>query len=284
VAGRKEAWRHVVSVDKFEDADLVGVEVKERIFGGVSNHRFAQNDESGDGPAVETFDAPIDDVFGGVAGDVSTVFGFLLPIDERAGTADGNSFVEDVFGVGVEGSAEEIGVFEKAEKSGLERGRGTSGRGSGTVGHGVLVAGERGKGPLSLTLALRRGEGNRLAGRFVRREIWWAVGRVGSGRNRRGMGRRGLGEFDEGRAAEDEADVALGGAGGGIEEGGALTVGSVFLVAVGLDAGEVFFAGGFDGVLSGEDVAEAAPIGEGEVVLEVSGVDRHGSGVGGVRS
>ena len=43
-----------------------------------------------------------------------------------------------------------------------------------------------------------------------------------------------------------------------------------------LDAPEIAFAGGFDGILAGEDVASAAPGRGVELVIGVIGVDGHG--------
>src|SRR4051812_20082230 len=85
-----------------------------------------------------------------------------------------------------------------------------------------------------------------------------------------------LGHFDEGRTAEDEAEVGLGSAGGGVEEEGAGFVGVVFVPGLVFKAGQIALARLFDGVFASEDVAGAGPGGHVVEVIPVGGVGGHG--------
>ena len=90
------------------------------------------------------------------------------------------------------------------------------------------------------------------------------------------MHRRCAWKFYERRAAEDHSYIAGSSARGGIIESGAASISIVVEEVMILNATEVSFTGGFDGVLAREDVARPAPGRGVEVVVGMVGVDGHG--------
>jgi len=74
---------------------------------------------------------------------------------------------------------------------------------------------------------------------------------------------------------EDQADMAVGGAGRGVEEGRPRFVSDIFIIRLRIKARQIFYARSFDGILTRDDIAGAQPRREARVIIRMCAVDRH---------
>ena len=85
----------------------------------------------------------------------------------------------------------------------------------------------------------------------------------------------GFRKFESWITTEDQTDEAIGGAGRGVEKGGTIFVGEIFLVVLTIETRQIFFSSRFDGIFTGEDITRTQPGRQVCVVIRMCGVHRH---------